>query len=279
MVMGTVLLGLLIAGAAVFLTNRPMKTRQSEAEKAAEPVEPVRPETKATAFDAEGADAEGRLAPATKLRLNGGSRAAGPRLTAEQCRELARIHRQNMLNRQHDSRMSAAAAVAGVVAGAALDAPSRCGGPAGAPRPDGCGAARQQQSDVDSYDTEDAADYGDYGDYGDDYTAMMQMKEPMVQMTTMLMTRTTMASMMMVLTGMPTGRSTMRKTTGMTRRTMMITAITAMVTTAATATTRVLTTMMTTEIMAAMAVTITAAMMVVAATTTAAMIVDFDYGA
>ena len=72
MVMGTVLLGLLIAGAAVFLTNRPMKTRQSEAEKAAEPVEPVRPETKATAFDAEGADAEGRLAPATKLRLNGG---------------------------------------------------------------------------------------------------------------------------------------------------------------------------------------------------------------
>ena len=39
---------------------------------------------------------------------------------AEQCRELARIHRQNMLNRQHDSRMSAAAAVAGAVAGAAL---------------------------------------------------------------------------------------------------------------------------------------------------------------
>ena len=38
MVMGTVLLGLLIAGAAVFLMNRPMKTRQSEAEKAGEPV-------------------------------------------------------------------------------------------------------------------------------------------------------------------------------------------------------------------------------------------------
>ena len=170
MVMGTVLLGLLIAGAAVFLTNRPMKTRQSEAEKAAETVEPVRPGTKATAFDAEGADAEGGLAPATKLRLNGGSRAAGPRLTAEQCRELARIHRQNMLNRQHDSRMSAAAAVAGAVAGAALmrhhDAEAQQA------RLDQMAAAQraQQQSEADSYDTEGAADYGDYGDYGDDYT-------------------------------------------------------------------------------------------------------------
>lgn len=166
--MDTVLLVVLIVGAAVFLTKRPKGAGPS---KTGQTVEPVRPETKATAFAAGGADAKGEPASATKLRPNGISRAVGPRLTVEQCRELARIHRQNMLNRQHDSRMSAAAAVAGAVAGAALmrhhDAEAQQA------RLDQMAAAQrlQQQSEADSYDTEDAADYGDYGDYGDDYTA------------------------------------------------------------------------------------------------------------
>lgn len=166
--MDTVLLVVLIVGAAVFLIKRPKGAGPS---KTGQAVEPVRPEAKGTSFAAEGADAKGEPAPATKLRPNGISRAAGHRLTAEQCRELARIHRQNMLNRQHDSRMSAAAAVAGAVAGAALmrhhDAEAQQA------RLDQMAAAQraQQQSEADSYDTEDAADYGDYGDYGDDYTA------------------------------------------------------------------------------------------------------------
>lgn len=165
--MDTVLLVVLIVGAAVFLTKRPKGAGPS---KTGRTVEPVRPEAKAASFAAEGADAKGEPAPATKLRPNGISRATGPRLTAEQCRELARIHRQNMLNRQHDSRMSAAAAVAGAVAGAALmrhhDAEAQQA------RLDQMAAAqRAQQSEADSYDEEDAGDYGDYGDYGDDYTA------------------------------------------------------------------------------------------------------------
>lgn len=161
--MDTVLLVVLIVGAAVFLTKRPKGAGPS---KTGQTVEPVRPEAKAASFAAEGADAKGEPASATKLRPNGISRAAGHRLTAEQCRELARIHRHNMLNRQHDSRMSAAAAVAGAVAGAALmrhhDAEAQQA------RLDQMAAAQraQQQSEADSYDTEDAADYGDYGDYG-----------------------------------------------------------------------------------------------------------------
>lgn len=165
--MDTVLLVVLIVGAAVFLIKRPKGAGPS---KTGQAVEPVRPEAKGTSFAAEGADAKGEPAPATKLRPNGISRAAGHRLTAEQCRELARIHRQNMLNHQHDSRMSAAAAVAGAVAGAALmrhhDAEAQQA------RLDQMAAAqRAQQSEADSYDAEDAGDYGDYGDYGDDYTA------------------------------------------------------------------------------------------------------------
>ncbi|WP_302359301.1 hypothetical protein [uncultured Mitsuokella sp.] len=90
--MGTVLLVVLVAGAVVFLMNRSRETAPAGA------------------------------APVTAQRSkhDGVSRTARPRLTAEQCRELARIHRQNILDRQHDSRMSAAAAVAGVVTGAAL---------------------------------------------------------------------------------------------------------------------------------------------------------------
>ena len=42
MVMGTVLMGLLIAGAAVFFTHRPIKMRKSEAEKAAELVSDIK---------------------------------------------------------------------------------------------------------------------------------------------------------------------------------------------------------------------------------------------
>ena len=166
--MDTVLLVVLIVGAAVFLTKRPKGAGPS---KTGQTVEPVRPEAKAASFAAEGADAKSEPASATKLRPNGISRAVGPRLTAEQCRELARIHRQNMLNRQHDSRMSAAAAVAGAVAGAALmrhhDAEAQQA------RLDQMAAAQraQQQSDADSYDAEDADGYSDYGDYGDDYTA------------------------------------------------------------------------------------------------------------
>lgn len=169
--MDTVLLIVLVIGAAVFLTKRSRGAGQSKAGKVVKAAEPVRPEAKAASFAAEGTDAKNQSAPATKLGPNGISRATGPRLTAEQCRELARIHRQNMLNRQHDSRMSAAAAVAGAVAGAALmrhhDAEAQQA------RLDQMAAAQrtQQQSDVDSYDAEDAADYGDYGDYGDDYTA------------------------------------------------------------------------------------------------------------
>lgn len=163
--MDTVLLIVLAIGAVAFLANRSKGAGQSKAEKAAETVE-----TKATAFAEKGADAKDEPASATKLRPNGISRAAGPRLTAEQCRELARIHRQNMLNRQHDSRMSAAAAVAGAVAGAALmrhhDAEAQQA------RLDQMAAAqRAQQSEADSYDAENAGDYGDYGDYRDDYTA------------------------------------------------------------------------------------------------------------
>lgn len=166
--MDTVLLVVLIVGAAFFLTKRPKGAGPS---KTGQMVEPVRPEAKAASFAAEGADAKSEPASATKLRPNGISRAVGPRLTAEQCRELARIHRQNMLNRQHDSRMSAAAVVAGAVAGAALmrhhDAEAQQA------RLDQMAVAQrtQQQSDVDSYDAEDADGYSDYGDYGDDYTA------------------------------------------------------------------------------------------------------------
>lgn len=166
--MDTVLLVVLIVGAAFFLTKRPKGAGPS---KTGQTVEPVRPEAKAASFAAEGADAKSEPASATKLRPNGISRAVGPRLTAEQCRELARIHRQNMLNRQHDSRMSAAAVVAGAVAGAALmrhhDAEAQQA------RLDQMAVAQrtQQQSDVDSYDAEDADGYSDYGDYGDDYTA------------------------------------------------------------------------------------------------------------
>lgn len=169
--MDTVLLIVLVVGAAVFLTNRSKGAGPSKAGQAVTTVEPVRPEAKAASFAAEGADAKGEPASATKLGPNGIPRAAGHRLTAEQCRELARIHRQNMLNHQHDSRMSAAAAVAGAVAGAALmrhhDAEAQQA------RLDQMAVAQrtQQQSDADSYDAEDAGDYGDYGDYGDDYTA------------------------------------------------------------------------------------------------------------
>ena len=158
--MGTVLLVVLVVGAAVFLRNRP------QGSKASKPVESVsaRPEEKR---DLSAAPMEKKGHPQGKSR----TAVAGPRLTAEQCRELARIHRQNMLDRQHDSRMSAAAAVAGAVAGAALmrhhDAEAQQA------RLDQMAAAQraQQQSDADSYDAEDAGDYGDYGDYGDDYTA------------------------------------------------------------------------------------------------------------
>ena len=101
--MGTVLLVVLVVGAAVFLRNRPQRS------KAPKPVESVsaRPEEKR---DLSAAPMEKKVHPQGESR----TAVAGPRLTAEQCRELARIHRQNMLDRQHDSRMAAAAAVAAV---------------------------------------------------------------------------------------------------------------------------------------------------------------------
>ena len=185
MVMGTVLMGLLIAGAAVFFTHRPIKMRKSEAEKAAELVEPVPPEVKAASFAAEGADAKQQPALATKLGPNGGSRTAGPRLTVEQCRELARIHRQNMLDRQHDNRMSAAAAVAGAVAGAALmhhhDAEAQQA------QLDQMAAAQraQQQLDADAYDADDydADDGNGYSDVADDYDTDDQIDATEMRMT------------------------------------------------------------------------------------------------
>ncbi len=164
MSMGTVLLVVLVVGAAVFLRNRP------QGSKASKPVESVsaRPEEKR---DLSAAPMEKKVHP------QGGSRTAvaGPRLTAEQCRELARIHRQNMLDRQHDSRMSAAAAVAGAVAGAALmhhhDAEAQQA------RLDQMAAAQraQQQLDADTYDADDydADDDGlidDGVDWDDDWS-------------------------------------------------------------------------------------------------------------
>ena len=162
--MGTVLLVVLVVGAAVFLRNRP------QGSKASKPVESVsaRPEEKR---DLSAAPMEKKVHP------QGGSRTAvaGPRLTAEQCRELARIHRQNMLDRQHDSRMSAAAAVAGAVAGAALMHHHDAEAPQA--RLDQMVAAQraQQQLDADTYDADDydADDDGlidDGVDWDDDWS-------------------------------------------------------------------------------------------------------------
>ena len=160
--MGTVLLVVLVVGAAVFLRNRP------QGSKASKPVESVsaRPEEKR---DLSAAPMEKKVHP------QGGSRTAvaGPRLTAEQCRELARIHRQNMLDRQHDSRMSAAAAVAGAVAGAALMHHHDAEAPQA--RLDQMVAAQraQQQLDADTYDADDydADDQADATEDPDDYDA------------------------------------------------------------------------------------------------------------
>lgn len=160
--MGTVLLVVLVVGAAVFLRNRP------QGSKASKPVESVsaRPEEKR---DLSAAPMEKKVHP------QGGSRTAvaGPRLTAEQCRELARIHRQNMLDRQHDSRMSAATAVAGAVAGAALMHHHDAEAPQA--RLDQMVAAQraQQQLDADTYDADDydADDMDGYSDVADDYDA------------------------------------------------------------------------------------------------------------
>ena len=113
--MGTVLLVVLVAGAVVFLMNRSRGTDSPKAVKPVKPTEPVQ------AAKRETASSGGNPVTVQRLRHEGASRTDGPRLTAEQCRELARIHRQNMLDRQHDSRMSAAAAVAGAVAGGRRD--------------------------------------------------------------------------------------------------------------------------------------------------------------